>query len=138
MATSALEGLTAAVRGRVVERGDSGYDDARALYNGMIDKHPAAIAYCVDEADVAAAIGFARQRDLRLAVRCGGHNGAGLASVDGGLVIDLSSMNEVTVEPSARMVQVCGFGLGCCWQAPNGSLAANGSTAEACWVDAMM
>jgi len=60
MAISALEGLTAAVKGRVVDRGDSGYDEARALYNGMIDKHPAAIAYCVDEADVSAAIGFAR------------------------------------------------------------------------------
>src|SRR6267142_4674706 len=108
MATSALEGLTAAVRGRVVERGDSGYDDARALYNGMIDKHPAAIAYCVDEADVAAAIGFARERGLRIAVRCGGHNGAGLASVDDGLVIDLSQMNKVTVDPSARMARVQG------------------------------
>jgi FAD/FMN-containing dehydrogenase len=108
MATSALEGLTAAVRGRVVERGDSGYDEARALYNGMIDKHPAAIAYCIDEADVAAAIGFARERGLRLAVRGRGHNGAGLASVDDGLVIDLSSMDEVTVDPSARMVRVQG------------------------------
>jgi FAD/FMN-containing dehydrogenase len=108
MAISALEGLTSAVKGRVVERGDPGYDEARALYNGMIDKHPAAIAYCVDEADVAAAIGFARERGLRLAVRCGGHNGAGTASVDDGLVIDLSSMNEVTVDPSARMVRVQG------------------------------
>ena len=108
MAMAALEGLTEAVKGRVVERGDSGYDEARAIYNGMIDKHPAAIAYCVDEADVAAAIGFARARGLRLAVRCGGHNGAGLASVDDGLVIDLSSMNEVTVDPSSRMVRVQG------------------------------
>ena len=108
MATSALDGLTTAVKGRVVERGDSGYDDARALFNAMIDKHPAAIAYCVDDADVAAAIKFARGRGLRLAVRCGGHNGAGLASVDDGLVIDLSSMNAVTVDPGARMVRVHG------------------------------
>jgi len=92
----------------VVERGGSGYDEARALYNAMIDKHPAAIAYCVDDADVAAAIGFARERGLRLAVRCGGHNGAGLASVDDGLVIDLSSMNDVKVDASARMVRVQG------------------------------
>ena len=111
MAISALEGLTAAVKGRVVERGESGYDEARALYNAMIDKHPAAIAYCVDETDVAAAIGFARERGLRLAVRCGGHNGAGLASVDDGLVIDLSSMNDVTVDPSARTVGVQGGAL---------------------------
>jgi FAD/FMN-containing dehydrogenase len=108
MATSALEGLRTAVRGTVVDRGDSGYDDARALYNAMIDKHPAAIVYCVDDADVAEAISFARERGLRIAVRCGGHNGAGLGSVDDGLVIDLSAMNEITVDPSARMVRVQG------------------------------
>src|SRR5260370_28292214 len=108
MATSALEGLTTAIRGTVVERGGWGYDDARALYNAMIDKHPAAIAYCVDDADVAAAITFGRERGLRIAVRCGGHNGAGLASVDDGLVIDLSSMNDITVDPSAPLVRVQG------------------------------
>jgi FAD/FMN-containing dehydrogenase len=108
MATSALEGLTTAVKGRVVERGDSGYDEARALYNAMIDKHPAAIVYCVDDADVAAALKFGRERGLRIAVRSGGHNGAGLASVDDGLVIDLSSMNNIAVDPSARMVRVHG------------------------------
>jgi FAD/FMN-containing dehydrogenase len=108
MAISAVEGLATAVKGRVVEREDSGYDEARALYNAMIDKRPAAIAYCVDDADVASAIDFARERGLRLAVRGGGHNGAGLASVDDGLVIDLSSMNEITVDPSSRMVRVQG------------------------------
>jgi FAD/FMN-containing dehydrogenase len=111
MATSALEGLTAAVKGRVVERGQSGYDEARALYNAMIDKHPAAIAYCVDEADVVGAIGFARERGLRIAVRCGGHNGAGLGSVDDGLIVDLSSMNDVTVDPAAKMVRAQGGAL---------------------------
>jgi FAD/FMN-containing dehydrogenase len=74
----------------------------------MIDKRPAAIAYCVDEADVAAAIGFARERGLRLAVRGGGHNGAGLGSVDDGLVADLSAMNEVAVDVPAGMVRVQG------------------------------
>src|SRR6267154_3552022 len=102
MAISSADGLARAVKGRVVERGDSGYDEARALYNAMIDKHPAAIAYCVDEADVVGAIGFARERGLRLAVRCGGHNGAGLGSVDDGLIVDLSSMNDVTVDPAAK------------------------------------
>jgi FAD/FMN-containing dehydrogenase len=108
MATTAVEGLAAAVRGRVVEAGSPDYDEARALYNGMIDKHPAAIAYCVDEKDVAAAIAFARERGLRLAIRGGGHNGGGLGSVDDGLVIDLSIMNDVKVDPSARMVRVQG------------------------------
>jgi len=102
------EGLTAAVRGRVVERGDAGYDEARALYNAMIDKHPAAIAYCVDEGDVSAAIGFARERGLRIAVRSGGHNGGGLGSVDDGLVIDLSPMNTVTVDEAARLARIGG------------------------------
>ncbi len=108
MASSAVEGLAAAVKGRVVERGAEGYDEARALYNAMIDKRPAAIVYCVDEADVAAAIGIARQRSLPLAVRCGGHNGGGLGSVDDGIVVDLSEMNEISVEPVARMVKVQG------------------------------
>ncbi len=108
MATTAVEGLAGAVRGKVVEQGAAGYDDARALYNAMIDKHPAGIVYCVDEQDVAAAIGFARERGLRIAVRCGGHNGGGLGSVDDGLVIDLSEMHEVTVDPGARTVRVQG------------------------------
>src|SRR5438876_27996 len=69
MANTAVEGLAGAVRGRVVERDDAGYDEARALYNGMIDKRPAAIVYCVDDADVAAAVGVGRERGLRIAVR---------------------------------------------------------------------
>src|SRR5437763_1176299 len=102
------EGLTAAVKGRVVDREDAGYDEARALYNAMIDKRPAAIAYCVDEGDVATAIAFARERGLRIAIRCGGHNRGGLGSVDDGLVIDLSAMNKVTVDAPARMVRAQG------------------------------
>jgi FAD/FMN-containing dehydrogenase len=108
MAVSTVEGLAAAVKGRVVAQGDADYDDARALFNAMIDKRPAAVAYCLDEADVAAAIRFARERSLPIAVRCGGHNGGGLGSVDDGLVIDLSPMHEVTVDAPARMVRVQG------------------------------
>jgi FAD/FMN-containing dehydrogenase len=108
MAVAPTEGLAAAVRGRVVDRGDAAYDEARALYNGMIDKHPAAIAYCADADDVAAAVKFANDRDLRVAVRCGGHNGAGLGSVDDGIVLDLSDMHEVTVDHGAKTVQVQG------------------------------
>src|SRR5438105_12533578 len=96
------------VKGRVVERGGDGYDEARALYSAMIDKHPAAIAYCADEADVSEAIRFARQEGMPLAIRCGGHSGAGFGSVDDGLVLDLSAMHEVTVEPAARVAHVQG------------------------------
>ena len=108
MSNTAVEGLATTVKGRVVNRGDAEYDEARALYNAMIDKHPAAIAYCVDESDVAAAIGFARSRGLPLAVRCGGHNGAGSASVDDGVVIDLSAMNAIDVDSSSRVARVQG------------------------------
>ena len=108
MAISGVEGLAATVKGRVVQRGEAGYDEARAVYNGMIDKHPAAVAYCVDEGDVAAAIAHARKHDLSIAIRCGGHNGAGTGSVDDGLVIDLSELHEVVVDPAAKMVRVQG------------------------------
>src|SRR4051795_1901502 len=110
MATMA-EGLTAAVQGRVVERGDATYEEARALYNAMIDRRPAAIAYCVDTADVAAAVKFANEQGVRIAVRSGGHNGAGLGSVDDGLVIDLSEINDVTVDATAKLARVGGGAL---------------------------
>ena len=101
-------GLAATLKGRVVEQGDPAYDEARALYNAMIDKRPAAIAYCADEGDVREAVGFARKEGLLLAIRCGGHNGGGLGSVDGGLVIDLSPMQRIDVEPAAGVVHVDG------------------------------
>ena len=110
MAVSA-EGLASAVRGRVVEAGAPDYDEARALYNGMIDKRPAAIAYCADEADVAAALGYGIEHGLRIAVRGGGHNGGGLGSVDDGLVIDLSQMNTVAVDAPSKTVRVGGGAL---------------------------
>ena len=103
-----VEGLASTVKGNVVQPTDAAYDESRALFNAMIDKRPAAIAYCVDEADVAAAIAYAKEHDLPLAVRGGGHNGGGLGSVDDGVVIDLSAMNEVKVDPAARMVRVRG------------------------------
>jgi hypothetical protein len=109
--TTSAGALSSALKGRVVERGDAGYDEARALYNAMIDKRPAAIAYCVDEADVSAAVRFAKEAGLTLAVRGGGHNGGGLGSVDDGLVIDLSEMAEIVVEPDARIVHVQGGAL---------------------------
>jgi FAD/FMN-containing dehydrogenase len=107
MAVSA-EGLASAVKGRVVEAGAPDYDESRALYNAMIDKRPAAIAYCVDEADVSAALRYGVEHGLRIAVRGGGHNGGGLGSVDDGLVIDLSQMNAIEVDAGARLARVGG------------------------------
>ncbi len=103
--------LGASLRGSVVMPSDSQYDEARALYNAMIDKRPALIARCVDTADVVAAVDFGRQQGLDIAVRGGGHNGAGLASVDDGLVIDLSAMRGVHVDPKERLAHVLGGAL---------------------------
>jgi FAD/FMN-containing dehydrogenase len=94
------------LRGRLIRPIDSDYDSARSLYNGMIDKRPAMIARCVDAADVIAAVNFAREQDLLLAIRGGGHNGPGLGSCDGGLVVDLSMMKSVRVDPESRTVRV--------------------------------
>ena len=98
------------LRGRLITRSDPDYDEARALYNGMIDKRPLLIAQCVDVADVVAAVNFGRGDGLLVAIRGGGHNGPGLGSVDDGLVIDLSMMKGVRVDPATRTVRV---GPGC-------------------------
>jgi FAD/FMN-containing dehydrogenase len=103
--------LAAALRGRLITSTDPDYDDARALYNAMIDKRPALIAQCADVADVITAVGFARDHQMPLAIRGGGHNGPGLGSVDDGLVIDLRQMNGVRVDPEARTARVEGGAL---------------------------
>ncbi len=87
---------------------DPDYDSARKLFNAMIDKRPRLIAQCVDAADVIAAINVAREAGLDVAVRCGAHNGPGLGSVDDGLVIDLSALRGVIVDPNARIAHVLG------------------------------
>jgi hypothetical protein len=104
--------LGARFEGQLIGPADAGYDEARALFNAMIDKRPAVIARCATPADVAATIGFARAHDLPLAVRGGGHNGGGLGSVDGGVVADLSLLRSVSVDPATRTVRVGG---GCTW-----------------------
>ncbi len=106
--TEGLAALQQALRGPCVGRDAPDYDQARAVYNAMIDKHPEAIVRCADAADVIAAVRYARDRDLPVAVRCGGHNGAGLGTVDDGLVIDLSTMHGVTVDSDARVARVQG------------------------------
>jgi FAD/FMN-containing dehydrogenase len=94
------------LRGRVIDRGHPEYDEARALYNGMIDKRPLLIAQCLDAADVVACVGYAREAGLPVAIRGGGHNGPGFGSVDDGLVIDLCRMRGVRVDLEHRTVRV--------------------------------
>ncbi len=110
MNDKAVEKLKASLRGGLIQRGDREYDEARKLYNGMIDKRPRLIARCVDVADVVAAVNFGRESGMLVAIRGGGHNGPGLGSCDDGLVIDLSLMKGVQVNPKNRTVRV---GPGC-------------------------
>src|SRR5271165_1113322 len=98
--------LQQSLRGRVIGPSDADYDAARALYNGMIDKRPRLIARCVDVADVIAAVNFGRDQGLLVAIRGGGHNGPGLGSCNDGLVVDLSMMKSVRVDPASRTVRV--------------------------------
>jgi FAD/FMN-containing dehydrogenase len=110
MNDDAVTTLAQSLRGALIRRGDPEYEEARKLYNAMIDKRPLAIARCADVADVIAATNFGRDNKLPVAVRGGGHNGPGLGSVDDGLVIDLSTMKGVRVDPRNRTVRV---GPGC-------------------------
>ena len=95
-------------QGTVIGPQDADYDRARTIYNAMFDKRPALIARPAGPDDVAKAIAFARSHDLPLAVRGGGHNGAGLGTVDDGVVIDLSLLKAIEVDPQARTVRVGG------------------------------
>ena len=98
-------------RGEVIAPDHDGYDDARAVWNGTVDRRPRLIARCSGTADVAAAVRFARDRDLEIAVRGGGHNVAGTAVCDDGIVIDLSAMRAVPVDPVGRTARVQGGAL---------------------------
>ncbi len=103
-----IEDFRAAMRGEVLTPDSEIYDTARLIWNGMFDKRPAVIARCSGTADVIAAVDFARDKGLLLAVRCGGHNSAGSGSCDGGLLIDLSAMRSVHVDPRLRRARVQG------------------------------
>ena len=104
-ATTDLERLRDSIRGPVIGPDDEGYDAARAIWNGAIDRRPAFVARCTGVADVAAAVRFARERGLLVAVRAGGHGVGGHALCDDGLVIDLSPMKGIRVDPAARTVR---------------------------------
>src|ERR1700741_744232 len=109
-AAATTANFKASLRGEVIEPQDQGYGEARALYNGMIDKRPRVIARCADVADVITAVNFGHGNNLLIAIRGGGHNGPGLGSCDDGLVIDLGLMKGVRVDPETRTVRV---GPGC-------------------------
>jgi FAD/FMN-containing dehydrogenase len=98
----AVAALRDGLRGQVILPVDDEYDRARQVWNGAIDRHPALVVRCAEVADVRAAVRFAREQDLLIAVRGGGHNVAGSGTCDGGIVIDLLSMKEVRVDPAAR------------------------------------
>ena len=104
----AIQGFVERVRGAVLLPGDQGYDEARAIWNGLIDRRPALIVQCTGAADVVDAVNFAREKNLLLSVKGGGHNVAGNAVNDGGLVIDLSQMRGVHVDPSMQTVRAEG------------------------------
>src|SRR5947209_4830180 len=123
MGTSAVDALRAKVRGEVVTPEDAGYDEARRVYNGMIDKRPAAVVRCTSASDVAAATGVARDEGLDLSVRGGGHSAPGFGTNDSGLVIDLSPMQDVVVDADAKTVRAGG---GCTWSGFNDATNARG------------
>lgn len=108
----ALDALKSQLRGKVLMPGDEGYENACAVYNGMIHKRPAVIARCRDVGDVIASVNYARENNMLLAIRSGGHNGPGLGTCDDGLVIDLSLMKGIRVDPDNRTVRV---EPGCTW-----------------------
>jgi FAD/FMN-containing dehydrogenase len=121
-----VDALSARLAGEVIAPDHIEYDTARRIWNGMIDKRPAAIARCADADDVATAVRFAAEHGLALAVRGGGHNVAGTAMVDDGLVIDVSAMRAVRIDASGTTVHVQG---GASWADVDGVTAPLGLAA---------
>src|SRR5215468_11286980 len=105
---TAVAEFKAKLKGELIAAGDAEYEKARQVYNAMIDRHPRWIARCRDVAYVVASVNFARDNGVRLAIRGGGHNAAGLGVCDGGLVVDLSAIRYTHVDPEAGTVRVGG------------------------------
>ena len=103
-----IENLKSGIKGHIILPGDPSFEESRKVYNGMIDKRPGMIAKCVDVADVIAAIHFGRENNLLVSVRGGGHNAGGLGICDDGLVIDLSGIKYIRVDPELKTVRVGG------------------------------
>ncbi len=108
MASMSLEALRERVQGTVVVPGDHTYDEARRVYNAMIDRRPAVVVQCRNAGDIAAAVDYARENQLDLAIRGGGHSVPGFGTVDGGVVADLSGMRTVTVDPAKQSARAEG------------------------------
>ena len=123
MAAKTIDALRAQVKGPVMTAGDPGYDEARMVYNFMIDRRPAAIVRCADAADVAAVVRHAAEAGIELSVRGGGHSVPGFGTADDALVADLSGLSTVTVDPSSRTATVGG---GVTWGGFNDAAGAHG------------
>jgi FAD/FMN-containing dehydrogenase len=123
LAGEQVEELRAGCTGRVVAPGDESYDEVRRIHNGLVDKHPALIVRCVTAQDVVAAVRLGREAGLEISVRGGGHNVAGKAVTEGGVMIDLSLMKEVEVDPARRTITAGG---GVTWGELNQAAHAHG------------
>ena len=106
--SAVTEQLKASLRGTLLSPGDAGYDQSRTVWNAMIDRRPALVVRCAGVADIQQAVAFARQHGILTAVKGGGHNIAGNAVCEGGLLIDLSGMRSVRVDPQARVAHAPG------------------------------
>jgi FAD/FMN-containing dehydrogenase len=118
-----VDGLRGTFAGDLILPGDSRYDEARAVFNAMIDRRPGVIARCATTADVASAVRFARHAEAPIAVRSGGHSVSGLSVCDGGVVIDLGGLKRIEVDPAAKTARV---GAGVLWGELDAATQAHG------------
>src|SRR4051812_19664144 len=106
VSSSAIDDLKSTIRGQLLRPGEASFDEARSIWNAMIDRHPAMILRCAGAADVRRGVAFARDNDLPLAIRGGGHNIGGSALCDDGVALDMSSMKSVRIDPVAQRAYV--------------------------------